>query len=84
MFVLWEDLNRKHEAMVMCAKWAEWTIKRIREEEDQENIMVAFQAYGIPLELVNTFKYIGRIFATYHENWPEVDTNIWKSKFKCK
>ena len=47
-------------------------------------MMVAFQAYGIPLELVNTFKYIGRIFARYHEKWPEVDTNIWKSKFKCK
>ena len=51
----------------------------MREEEAQENTKVAFQAYGIPLESVTKFNYLGRVFTASHDNWPAVVPNIWKS-----
>ena len=40
---------------------------------------MTFQSYGIPLELVTKFKYLGRVFTASHDNWPAVVPNIWKS-----
>ena len=39
-----------------------------------------FQAYGNPLEMVTSFKYLGRIFTASDEIWPSVVGNIWKDQ----
>ena len=40
------------------------------EEEMRESVERAFQTYGRPLEMVNYFKYLGRVLTVGEDNWP--------------
>ena len=40
----------------------------------------AFEAYGKLLEMVETFKYLGRVMKAGDEDWPEVVGNLVKSQ----
>ena len=43
---------------------------------------MAFTAYGIPLTLVNSFKYIGRVLLEAYSNWTAVVRNLWRVQKK--
>ena len=43
----------------------------------------AITAYGIPLALITSFKYLGRILlVAADEDWPEVFKNLWREHKK--
>ena len=39
-------------------------------------------AYEIPLTLVKTFKYLGRVLSAADNDWTEVVHNLWRSPQK--
>ena len=42
----------------------------------------AFQAYGRPIDMVNSYKYLARVLTAADGDWPEVVGNLkkeWKS-----
>ena len=39
-----------------------------------------FSAYGRPLEIVNSFKYLGRMILVTDEKWPTVVSNMAREK----
>ena len=50
-------------------------------EKEREVITKDFSAYGRPLEMVNSFKYLGRVILTTDDNWPVVAKNLsWANK----
>ena len=51
------------------------------EEELQESEDRSFQAYSRSLEMVTSFKYLGRVLTAEEDYWPEVVGNFRKA---CK
>ena len=43
---------------------------------------MAMTAYGIPLALVASFKYLGRFLSKTDGDWPEVVHNLWRARHK--
>ena len=50
------------------------------EEELRESVERAFQAYGRPLEMVNSFKYLGRVLTEVDDDWTAVVRNLKKAR----
>ena len=48
------------------------------EAELQDSTERAFEAYGKPLETLDTFKYLGRLMTAGDDDWPEVVGNLVK------
>ena len=48
------------------------------EDEVWKSVESAFQAYGIPLETVTSFKYLGRVLIAADDNWQAVVGNLKK------
>ena len=48
--------------------------------EARENLERAFEAYGVPIESVTEFCYLGRIFTVIDDDWPEVVGNLRKAE----
>ena len=44
----------------------------------------AFSAYGRPLEMVNSFKFLGRVISATDDDWPEVVINLACEKTVCR
>ena len=40
----------------------------------------AFQAYGEPLDIVASFRYLGSLLTAGDDELPEVIGNLWKAK----
>ena len=54
---------------------------RLVEEEARTWIATALSAYGIPLSLISSFKYLGRFLSAVDDYWPVVVRNlIWVQK----
>ena len=60
----------------MCAKGAEWKLRRWVEEETNAITREGFQAYGRTLEAVTYFKYLGRVPDISSNDWPAVVKNM--------
>ena len=80
MLVPWRALNGRHLATTQCARGAERKRRWIAEEELQEILERAFQAYGSPLENMTVFNYLGRVITVGDDDWPEVTCNLQKSR----
>ena len=52
-------------------------------EEEREVTTRAFSAYGRPLEMATSFKYLGRLISTKDNNWPEVVKNFSQARKVC-
>ena len=50
------------------------------EKEIWDSAERAFQAYGIPIEMVNSFKYFGQVLTERDNDWPEVVGNLKKAR----
>ena len=82
VFVPWRELHGKHQATAMCAKRAERKSNRLREEEAQASIVVAFRAYRRPLGMVMEFKYFWRVLTASDGDWPAVVANLRKVQIR--
>ena len=49
------------------------------EAELRDSTERAFEAYGKPLEMVVTFKYLGRVMTVGDDDWPAVAGNLVKA-----
>ena len=45
-------------------------------EETEEQMGRVFSAYGTPLTVVFSFRYLGRILSSIDNNWPAVEQNL--------
>ena len=59
MLVPWAALNGRHTTTVQCEKGVERKHRQLVVEDMQVIMERAFQAYGWPLNLVTSFKYLG-------------------------
>ena len=46
--------------------------QQLAEEEERVVTSRAFSAYGRPLEMVTSFRYLGRVILAADDNWPAV------------
>ena len=60
MLVTWNTLNGMHMRTAQCNRGVERNIWRLAAEEEREVNARAFIAYGRPLEMVTSFKYLGQ------------------------
>ena len=44
----------------------------------------AFRAYGTPLEMVTSFRYLGRVMSEADDDWTEVVQNLAKARVAWK
>ena len=72
-------LNFRHPATDQCVRGAEQKRRRLAEEEMQEILERAFEAYGVPLENVTTFRYLGRVLTAVDDDWLVVVGNLGKA-----
>ena len=69
-------LNGWHTTTTQCAKGEESERHRLVEEEIRESAARAFQAYGRPIEMVTSFKYLGWVLMSLDDDWLEVVGNL--------
>ena len=70
MMVPWQDLNRMHRRTTQFKKGMEQKRWRLSAEEERAVTYRAFSMYGRPLEMVNSFKYLGQVISAVDDDWP--------------
>ena len=50
------------------------------EEDDREVTARDFSAYGLPLDMVTSFKYLGWVISAADNDWPTVVKNLTRSR----
>ena len=63
---------------MQCKKGAERKQRKLAAEEANEVTSTAFSAYGLPLEMVKSFKYLGRVLSAADNDWTLVVQNLAK------
>ena len=61
MLVQWWYLNGSYQHTVQCMKGVERKQRKLVAEEDRAVTSRVFIAYGHPLEMMNSFRYLGRV-----------------------
>ena len=79
MFVSHKALNGRHLATAFFQRGEERKKFCLEEEESCAGTELAITAYEIPLSLVISFKYLGRVLLAVDNNWPAVVNNLWRS-----
>ena len=57
-----------------CTRW------KLATEEERAVTSRAFSAYERPLEMVNSFRYLGRVISEADNNWPAEIRNLAKAQ----
>ena len=68
MLVLCKILNETHIHTSQFNWGAEWKRWRLVAEEEREVTVRAFSAYGRPLEMVSSFRYLGQGISEVDDN----------------
>ena len=68
-----------HQHTVQCKNEAERKQRRLAEEEEREVISQAFGTYGLPLDIVTSFRYLVRVILAADDYWTAVIRNIAKA-----
>ena len=63
MLVLWKALNGTHRCTSQYNRGAEQKRRRLAAEEGREVTARALSAYGRPLEMATSFRYLGRVIS---------------------
>ena len=79
MLVPWNDLNGRHITITQCSKGAERKRWQLAENDIQESVDRALQAYGRPLAMVPSFKYLERVLMEEYDDCPVVVGNLWNA-----
>ena len=59
---------------VECKRW------KLAAEEERAATSRAFSAYGLPLEMATSFRYLGRVILATDEDCPSVIRNLAKTQ----
>ena len=76
ILIQWRYLNGIPRITVKFKKGAEKKIWRLSEEEERAVTSRYFSAYGRPLEIVTSFRYLGRVISAADDNWMVVVWNL--------
>ena len=80
MLVPYRSLNVSHNGTAHCKKGAEQKQQRLVTEEEREVTSRSLSAYGLPLNVVTSFKYLGRVLLMADDDWMTVIRNILKAR----
>ena len=80
MWLLWKYLNGTHRHTVKCTQGVERRRWRLAAAEERDVTTRSFRAYGLPLEMVNSFKYLVRMISVTDDDWPVVVNNLAQAK----
>ena len=78
MFVSLKDLNGRHLTTALCRWGVDRKRDRLSEEEAQAGAKADFIAYGTPLALLTSFRYLERVLLADEDNCPAVVCNLCK------
>ena len=59
----WRSLNGSHNGKYQCKKEDEFKRQKLAAKEAREVTPRAFSAYGLPLDMVTSFKYLLRVLS---------------------
>ena len=80
MLVPWRSLNVSHKRTSQCKKGVKRKQRRLAEEEEMMATTGSVSAYGRTLEMVLSFKYLGRLLLVSYDDWLAVIRNLIKSR----
>ena len=81
MLVPWKALNGTHRCTSQCTWGEERKRWQLATEEEREVTTRDFSAYGRPLEMVTSFKYLGQVISAVDDDWPAAVKNLaWARK----
>ena len=80
MYFPWVDLNCRHPITVLCSQGTNSNIQRLAEEDSWSGVVMEFQAYRQPLEIVTSFKYLGRLLTATDDYFIDVIVNLQKAQ----
>ena len=69
-----------HRRTAQCTCGAERKRRRLAAEEEREVTTRYFSAYGRPLEMVTSFKYLGRVISVAGNEWPAAVKNLARAR----
>ena len=76
----WKALNVMYRHMAQCTWGVERKRRQLAAEDEREVTAKAFSAYGRPLEMVNSFRYLGRVILAARNNWMAVVKNLSRAR----
>ena len=79
MRVPWQFINRSHKCKSQYNKGAERKRRCLEVEEESVAISRKFSAYGRILEMVPSFKHLGKLLLAKDDNWSAVIRNLEKA-----
>ena len=77
MFIPQESHNWEHHTSDTCCCGPKRNRRRLIVVETEEHMGRVLSAYGTPLIVLPSFKYVGRILSSSDKYWPEVEHNLW-------
>ena len=80
MLVPWKALNGTHRCTAHCTRGAEQRRRRLAAEEEREVTNRDFSAYGRPLGMVTSFKYLGRVISATDDDWSALVSKLAQAK----
>ena len=80
MLVPWGYLNGSHKNTVKYKNVVDQKRHSLAVEEAMAATSRAFSAYGSPLEMVPSFKYLGRVLLAADDDWTLVIHNLLKTR----
>ena len=80
MLVPWKALNGTHRGTAQCTRCAERKRQRLAAEEEREVTARGLSAYGTPLEVVKSFRYLGRVILATDDNWTAVARILFRAR----
>ena len=78
IFVLHKALIDWHLTKPFSRRGEESKQQHLEEDEAQVEIDMSITAYGIPLDTVTSFKYLGILLSLADNTWPLVVHNFWR------
>ena len=68
--------------MTLCRRGEDWKHRHLAAEEVRVGADMAFKAYGHPLKMVSSLKYLERMLSALDKNWPEWVANLRTARNK--
>ena len=80
MLVTYSSLNGSHNGTDQCKKGVKQKQQILAAEEERAVTSRSFSAYGLPLEMMTSFKYLRRVILTADDDWLTVVQNVVKAR----
>ena len=80
MLMPWRSLNGMHRCKEQCKRVVERKRRSLAAKEGREVTSRAFSAYGRPLEMVASLRYLGQVILAADDEWLAVVRNLSRER----